>query len=355
MNSDQLLNIQRTLSVMISYKCNAQCNDCGTLSSPRISTNLSSDTICSAIGQAGKLNFKNIVFTGGEATLFPKQLVNGIMCARHNKMMTRLVSNAVWARNPDKAHSFLAKLVQAGLNELNLSTGPEHQRFVPEEFVVNAIQASIRLGLSCTLMIEKRLDSNISKDDFLAANSLLDDYNCNRFGIIESPWMSLSPSDSSSYPQAQAANSENLYQYKGCDSVLQTYVIGTEGVVHSCCGIGSRLIEELKSTQKFSSEDPQSLEKIIFEAEQDFLKLWMRTEGPEHILAWCSNQDASVQWENLYSHRCQACLRLYTDQKCKSVIFNNYQSKIPDVLLRALLSTSLKHIVDHTREARPSI
>jgi hypothetical protein len=50
-------------------------------------------------------------------------------------------------------------------------------------------------------------------------------------------------------------------------------------------------------------------------------------------LAWAATHDSSIEWENLYSHRCQACLRIYQDPKVREVIREYHQEKIADVLL----------------------
>jgi hypothetical protein len=67
-------------------------------------------------------------------------------------------------------------------------------------------------------------------------------------------------------------------------------------------------------------------------AEDDLLKRWIRVEGPERILAWASDHDASIEWENMYAHRCQACMRLYKDPAVRAVIATHYKEKVADVV-----------------------
>ena len=59
-------------------------------------------------------------------------------------------------------------------------------------------------------------------------------------------------------------------------------------------------------------------------AEADLLKRWIRTEGPERILAAAAAHDPSIEWENMYAHRCQACIRMYTDSKVQTVLREHY-------------------------------
>src|SRR4051794_32880804 len=59
----------KTLSIMPTFQCSAQCADCGTFSSPYDKTTLNLETILSSIDQAKELGFANVVFTGGEASI----------------------------------------------------------------------------------------------------------------------------------------------------------------------------------------------------------------------------------------------------------------------------------------------
>ncbi len=342
----ELLNIERTLSVMLTYRCNAECADCGTLSNPRIQEKLSKIEVVAAIKQAKKLGFRNVVFTGGEATIYGDLLKTGIKTATQKGLMTRLVTNGVWAKNIDRAKEKISEWISLGLDEINLSTGDEHQRFVPQEFIINAIEASIELNARCLLMIEKFRGSKVNKENFLNDSSINEAYKKGQFSIIESPWMPLDPGLERDYESGETAHSKNLASFGGCDSVLQTYVLGPDPGVYSCCGIGARNIPELCSQNKFDLHNQNSLEDIIFNAEQDFLKLWIRAEGTEKILSWCSEKDNSVKWENMYAHKCQACLRVYSDEKIASIIRNNFSEKIPDIVIREYVSENIGTLVN---------
>src|SRR5207249_10291620 len=74
-----------------------------------------------------------------------------------------------------------------------------------------------------------------------------------------------------------------------------------------------------------------------FAKRKDFLKVWIHYQGPEKILAWAAERDRSIQWEGMYGHRCQACIRVYRDPAVRAVIQNHYQQVIPDVLQSAWL------------------
>ncbi len=65
--------------------------------------------------------------------------------------------------------------------------------------------------------------------------------------------------------------------------------------------------------------------------------MWLRYKGPEKILAWAAMKDPSLAWENLYSHRCQACLRVYRDPQIRAILRRGYREMYGDVLQSAYL------------------
>lgn len=329
--SPRLFGGPKTLSIQPTFQCSAQCADCGTLSSPHDKTTLNLGAILSSIDQAKALGFANVVFTGGEATIQWEMLVKGIEHAHSHSFPTRLVTNAYWARTPEMTNARIDALIKAGLDEINFSTGDEHARFVPVERVVNAIVSAVLHGLPTHVMVELRSERTVTKST-LTSDPRIRDLTTEQqslLGISESPWMPVDPSRVQKYSDGIAANRENLADKLGCDSVLQTYVIQADGRIGSCCGLGLRLIPELNIGH--TAEDG-FLDKAIVEAESDFLKLWIRTFGPEKILAWASEKDPSIQWEDMYAHRCQACLRLYQDPVVAAVVREHYNEMLTQVL-----------------------
>lgn len=288
----------------------------------------------SSIDQAKKLGFLNVVFTGGEATMRWAELVEAIRYADNLEIPTRVVTNAYWATNDEEASRRIHELADAGLKEINYSTGDEHIRFIPLENVVNAIMATLRLPLVMAVMIELRASRQITKEFLLAHPKIkpLSDQDKEKIRIIESPWMPLNPSTIESYPEGTAINSDNIASTSGCDSVLQTYVMQADGRIGACCGLGMRVTPELNVGV---AKGDNFLENAIQDAEGDLLKLLLHYKGPDKLLAWASTKNPEILWENLYAHKCQACLRIYKDPKVADVVRQHHTDLIADVLQAA--------------------
>ncbi|MFB9241938.1 radical SAM protein [Massilia antarctica] len=326
----------KTLSLMPTHTCPAACANCASMSGPDVRENLSLDTILSAIGQAKALGFYNVVFTGGEATLRWKDLLTAIRHAHALELPTRLVTNAHWATSAYTADKTLAELLEAGLCEINYSTGDEHTRFIPLERVIRACLAAVRRNFKVWVMVELREQrkvtaASVNGHPLIAA---LSESEKQLIEVSESPWMPLDPSTIETYPAGAAANRLALKSQLGCSSVLQTYTVQANGVVGSCCGIGMRKIPELNVARV---DNPDFLKSAIEEAESDFLKLWIHYKGPEQILAWAAAINPSIQWENMYAHHCQACARLYQDETVRQVIRIHHEEMIENVLQTAWL------------------
>jgi organic radical activating enzyme len=332
----------RTLSVMLTYRCTAACNHCGTFSTPKDTTEVKLDTVYAAIDQAAKLKFKNVVFTGGEATLYFENLIAGIKYAKSKNFPVRLVTNAHWAKDIITTNETVASLIAAGLDEINFSTGDEHLKFIPIENIYNAVVTCTALSLRNVLMYEIRDQSISSSDTIEKEIEQLTEPTQRRqyFKMVKSPWMPLNPRKKSFQSDDVLANETNVFARTGCDSVLSTYVLQGDGQMASCCGLGMRYIKELHPNAAIGDN---FLEKAIIKSENDWIKIALRQIGPEKLLAWAAEKNPKIIWENMYSHRCQACIRLYKDSEVVDTILEHF-----DELKADLLSTV---VIDKTFEA----
>ena len=325
------LERKRILSVMPTFRCTAACKHCGTLSHPGVKTALEPAVVIDAIRQAASAGFGLVVFTGGEATLAGDDLLDAISETRSLGLLSRLVTNCHWACDQEAADAYVGLLKRHGLNEINFSTGDQHARFVPVEHVLHALRAALTHGFTPAVMVETVADREVTKETVESHPHYLEtrrQFPGRVMKVSESPWMPLKPGRHERYPEGMAIDASNLENCEGCDSVLQTITLQADGRLGACCGLGMRLVPELQ----VGTADSTPIEQAVDEAEEDFLKRWIRLDGPERILAWAAGIDPEIEWEGMYAHRCQACLRLYKDPAVRSVIREHWTEKVPDVL-----------------------
>lgn len=330
---------QRILSLMPTYRCTAACKSCGTLSSPHAKARLTTEQVIDAIDGAYGAGIHLVVFTGGEATLEMLSLHEGLRRARELGMRSRLVTNAHWAETDSSASEFMREMRDLGLGEINFSTGDQHARFVPVETVLRAVRAALTFAYHPHVMVETTAARRISSESLEMHPYQVESreiYPGLRVTFSESPWMPLNPGKRERYPDGMAVNSENLARVQGCDSILSTVTVQSDGRIGACCGLGMRLIPELN----VGTVEDTSIGSAIAAADEDLLKHWIRVDGPERILAWAACHDPSIEWEGMYAHRCQACLRLYRDPAVAAVLREHFMEEVPNMLFTEFLLDS---------------
>jgi hypothetical protein len=232
------------------------------MSGPQVRDSIPLPTILEAIREAKELNFYNVVFTGGEATLRWNDLLTAIRYAHDLGFPTRLVTNAYWANSMEAAEQRLTALINAGLSEINFSTGDEHTRFIPLENVINATVAAVRLQFRVWIMVELRAARQVTSASILRHSRISDLSEDERalIEVAESPWMPLNPTILEDYPSGVTADRLNLKSHIACHNILQTYTVQADGKVGACCGIGMRTIPELNVT---TVDEPSFLKRAI--------------------------------------------------------------------------------------------
>lgn len=135
-----------------------------------------------------------IAWTGGECTLLGDDLINGISYAKGKGILSRIVSNGWWATSDEKALTLLKKLKEAGLDEVNISTGDNHQEFVQEDIAIRAAVTAAKLGISTVISIEKRGNAKFKKEDVFK-NRIFQEFvdeniNTELLKIIDPVWVS---------------------------------------------------------------------------------------------------------------------------------------------------------------------
>jgi organic radical activating enzyme len=323
-----------TLTILGTYRCTAMCKDCCFDSNPWIRQRLDLETICSFIEAASSYpSLQNVVFSGGECFLLGKDLATAVQAAARKGLRTRCVTNGYWAKSVRHGRKRLQELKDAGLCELNISTGDYHQQWVPEESVVNAAFLSVELELDSTVIVVELQKSRRVTVDRLLQNPRLRALNenspSNHFSIIESPWMPMDAGEKIDQHPERLLSRQNLHLRSGCKSVFTTVVVTPTRKVGFCCGLSRELIPELNAEW-----GEKSLFELLDEAGRDFIKIWLFVDGPEKILAWAASKNPAIDWEHRYAHQCHACLALFHDPLVRRTLAERYRERVDDVLMR---------------------
>jgi pyruvate-formate lyase-activating enzyme len=298
--------IPQHLVFLFTRRCNFNCDHCSVSASPDRRETISGDIMKKAIEHAYALpSIRAMVFTGGEPTLYSELLKEGLTYAREKGVLTRVVTNAWWAKTPDRATRFLDELVTCGLNELNISYDDFHAPYLKiyggEQNVVNAVRAAKELGLEVLIGIvihpKARITSNYLRQLFLDAGiigevRILEDY--------------LFPLGRARYklPKNVFVPDPEKATELGCRDAGKTLVILPSGEVTFCCGhILCSEAQRLITLGDLTSEG--TLAEMVERMQRNVLYWWLHLEGPGAVL-----RELGIS-QKVYRN-CEACFYLGT-------------------------------------------
>ena len=288
--------IPRVLSILYSLKCNFFCSHCSVCSTSKHKELLELKYIQKAIDEAYNIPSIQVVgFTGGEPTLHPNHLKNSIKYASEHGFIVRLVTNAWWAGNHDKAREFLEELSSYGLKELNISYDDFHLEYLSkyggERNILNAVKAGVDLGLDVLVGITRCKGSRITSKYI---RELL--INENLYGSVEFIEDFIAPLGRGK--NLATLRDERMYN-AGCKDIGFSIPILPDGRILACCG--HILASEALSILTVGNIKLDTLENITKRIHRNVLYWLIHSRGPSYLLERFG--------ENAL-HKCEACHKL---------------------------------------------
>ncbi|HIE13283.1 MAG TPA: radical SAM protein [Desulfotomaculum sp.] len=303
--------IPQSLAFLMTYKCNFQCDHCSVSAGPEHREVIAAEHMRRVIEEAYVVpSIRVVVFTGGEPTLYPELLKTGISLAHEKGFVTRLVTNAWWAKIPEKAHQFLQNLRAAGLDELNISFDDFHllylEAFGGEQNVVNAVRAATELGMTVlvgtVLHPGARIRTGYLRKTFQEAGIQQE------IKFLEDFVFPLGRARQK-LPAHLFVSDPEKREKGACREAGQTLAILPDGRVLFCCGhiVNSRA-EEIFTVDTLASGAP--LSEIVARMQRNVLYWWLHLEGPEAAYA-------ELGVEKRFQRKCEACFYLGTAYRGK--------------------------------------
>lgn len=298
--------IPQVLAFITTYRCNFSCDHCSVAAGPERREVLAAGVMQRVIEQAYALpSIRVIVFTGGEPTLYPELIQEGIKLAHEKGFVTRLVTNAWWAQTAEKAYRFLQDYRAAGLDELNISYDDFHAKYLEsfggERNLLNAIRAATELGMTTlvgsVLYHGARIRSGYLRRIFKDAGiqqeiKFLEDFVFPLGRARRKLPLHFFPSDMEKREQG------------ACQEAGHTLTILPDGKILFCCGhIINSKAQAILTVDSMASG--VSLPEIVGRMQRNVFYWWLHLEGPEAVLA-------ELGVEKKFYRRCEACFYLGT-------------------------------------------
>ncbi|GHT04426.1 hypothetical protein FACS189423_07100 [Bacteroidia bacterium] len=278
---------------------------------------------------------KLLVVTGGECFTLGKDLDQIVQYAANKGLMVRVVTNGYWATTYEKAFARLKKLVDAGLQEFNVSTGDEHQKWVPYDNVIWAVAAALELNIVTVVNVETSKIAQFSVEK-LKTDPRLEKYKPvfdEKLKIIAGVWLPFVKTTKEKF-EAYAKEKDNPFivskNVNRCTNLFNSFHIYPTSHLYACCGLTIEYIPFLH----LGSAKKHPLKFLYDYQFQDFLKIWLFTEGPRKILDFCLTKRNLPVVNTSDWHICQICIEIFKDKQNIALLQQNYQEVFSNVIFK---------------------
>lgn len=331
------LSLPHTLTILCTYQCTAACKQCCFESSPYVKGRLPLQTILDRISEA-KASFAGlrlVVFSGGEAFILKDDLYASVAHAASLGLMTRIVSNGSWAKTQRSANDVASKLVEAGITEMNISTGVDHQEWVPLQSVANGALALTKKNIQTLITVESDTETSGCMNALRQNDVVLEAMRTGYLQVRGNSWMPFQ-----STAEKRIRNFDERSLETGCSQIFGTIVVTPHDNLSACCGLTLEHIPEMR----LGKNDGENMRSLYEKQADDFLKFWIHVDGPYSIVKRVLGEEATPLLDGV-SHICQACAILHKTPAVRERLAADYAKFVPEVMTRFGLSLNVQQKV----------
>ena len=336
------------LTFIMSDKCNITCDFCGPDCGPGYKIHLDFEFMRKLFDEQHRsIGVSHVVFTGGEPTLFIKDVLKMIEHVSRHNLPTRIVTNAYWGKSKALANRFVSRLKRAGLSEFNFSVDDFHEEYIPLSSIKTAVDISLEAGINVLLVHKTYPGGKSSKQTFeqLLGREIvsIEDISPSQYHMHE-----LMFSNGITMPIGRGSENIDLKKWtyelpegnwRGpCSEVFKNITIQANGKMSPCCGIVDRKLDEFYCANMHQENFVDAIKK----ANQTVLYNWLALEGPSGIMEYVENKTGKKLSLDRYIQNCQVCQQLFSDDESRRVIKQGLSEKITELQLkRAILESNL--------------
>lgn len=335
-----------SLSLIVTDKCTAECLNCCFHCNRKNTSRLTWPEIKGYIDQAiNEFNtIKLLVITGGECFTIGRDLDKTIEYASKKGLIVRVITNAFWANSFKAAYLRLKKLHKHGLTEINISTGEEHQQWVKFDNIIFALISAIKLDITVVVNIETAPNKSFDEQK-IYQDIRIKKYNIKnnqKVHILKGKWMYFKKQPVQSLISSEKCNCDKVLNSNDrCTSLFRDVIISSQHNMYACCGLACTHIPYLYigNTKKHRLID------LYYRHFDDFIKIWLFTEGPSKILNYVQRKLGQEPQDTSDWHICRSCIELFRNPDYISCLKDNYKEELSNVIIKySLLKQKLSTI-----------
>lgn len=149
----------RSVSIMVTRRCNMACAHCSVESNPRVADpDPTLEELLDRVRQAAAAGVGSILVTGGEPMIRRPEVLAVLEESRAACMKNSMTTNGFWGRTPDGSREVLDALLKAGLDALTVSYDRYHAEFQGPEPVLHIAAAAADRGMAMNVNVTRVAD-----------------------------------------------------------------------------------------------------------------------------------------------------------------------------------------------------
>lgn len=134
----------KTLAITLGYRCNFNCGHC--IVADKREIGLAASEIALVADTVKKCGIKNVLFIGGEPTLYCVEMREIISRLSGSGVKYRMTTNGHFAVTKEAAKSMLASIPELAV--VNVSCDKQHEKFLPDSHMRNLYAACREMGIA---------------------------------------------------------------------------------------------------------------------------------------------------------------------------------------------------------------
>lgn len=322
------------LGVITTYQCPLECQHCCFSCGPRRRERIAIDDVRNAIDVLHvHSGLRCVAFTGGEPLLLGKDLHDLIAHINAHGLSTRVVTSGFWGKRQQVVEDVLEDFCEAGLKELNISTGDYHSRFVPVEQVCSIASAATRRGLRVIVVVEHQEGSLVTKETVKQGIE-----ECSKSHKPVSPVIII---ENHLVPKMPVVCDPTLIhrtqtEYHGCPNILRNLSLTPLGELYACCGLTMCEIPELRIgtvADLVAVRSPDMLHDLLF---SNGIYALLATEGPKRLAHLVEDEIGVPVLRDATVHRCEECAALFAHGLARPILREKAYNNVSLAALRLL-------------------
>jgi Radical SAM superfamily len=311
------------LTILPTSQCTARCGHCSMNSGPeRRGERLTFSQMRKAVDELhARSKLRVVIFAGGEPTLLGDALLDAIAHCDSLGIITRIVTNAYWAKTEVRARSVLNELREAGLAELNISCDDYHLPYIPFACVENAWKASKGQGFWAVIIancfgpgstitpdyIRQKLGENLPlrfDDDGFQTPLGTPSADGTYYGLSNAQVQLLGRATKEVDPSVLVYRGEGEDRLAGgCRWALRSAALSPNNHLLACCGSEVEQNEVLD----FGSVDKHDAGDLAEAADEQVLLNAVALLGPKFLKDFIRERAPEIEWRPRYATVCEIC------------------------------------------------